>query len=194
MPVFQAAISRDEINLLPIFRYGGPIHLVRDARGAREAIAALGRERVLGFDTETRAAFRKGESYPPALVQLAGSAAVYLFQLQLLRDHRWFDLVLGDGGVVKAGVNVARDLEDLRGLRRFTPAGFVELAMMSDEAGIAMNGIRGMAAVVLGCRVSKGAQRTNWASPDLSPAQLVYAATDAWICRELYLKLAGGVR
>ncbi len=188
-PAYKAAITRDEVNALPLYRYTGPIHVVSDPDQLKAAVAALRRERVLGFDTETRASFRKGESYPPALVQLAGSNAVYLFQLHRLPNSKWFEWILGDARIIKSGVSIDRDIKELRALHAFHPAGFVELAKLSDQAGIVCNGMRGLAAVVLGCRISKGAQRSNWAQADLTPAQLAYAATDAWISRKLYLRL-----
>jgi ribonuclease D len=192
-PAYKAAITRDEINALPLYRYTGPIHVVNEPDQVKAAVEALRRERVLGFDTETRASFHKGESYPPALLQLAGSDAVYLFQLGKLPNRKWFEGVLGDARIIKAGVSIDRDLKELRELHAFDPAGFVELAKLSDQAGITCNGMRGLAAVVLGCRISKSAQRSNWAQPDLTPAQLAYAATDAWISRKLYLRLAEAV-
>jgi ribonuclease D len=186
---YRPAITREEINALPLYRYTGPIHVIGEPGQVKAAVAALRRERVLGFDTETRAAFHKGESYPPALVQLAASNAVYLFQLRALPNLAWFERVLGDAGVIKAGVSIGRDLKELQALHAFEPAGFVELAEMSDAVGVTSNGIRGLAAIVLGCRISKNAQRSNWGQPALTPVQIAYAATDAWICRKLYLRL-----
>ena len=46
-----------------------------------------------------------------------------------------------------------------------------------------------MAAIILGSRVSKTQQLSNWEAEALSEAQQMYAATDAWVCREMYLKL-----
>jgi ribonuclease D len=188
-PASGRSITREEINALPLYRYSGPVHVVAAPDQVEAAVAALRRERVLGFDTETRASFHKGESYPPAVVQLAASDAVYLFQLRKLPNRQWFKGLLGNPAIIKAGVSIARDIKELRELHAFEPAGFVELAKLSDQAGIACNGLRGLAAVVLGCRISKSAQRSNWAQTDLTPAQITYAATDAWICRKLFLRI-----
>jgi ribonuclease D len=189
-PRFRSEISREEINRLPIARYDGPVRMITSADGARAAIRELKREKVLGFDTETRAAFRKGESYPPALVQLAGEGAVWLFRLNRLAGLGGLARILSQPGVVKAGVALERDIKELREVRRFKPAGFVELEKLSDYRGIAANGLRGLAAIVLGVRISKGAQRSNWARARLSEKMIQYAATDAWACREIYLRLA----
>jgi ribonuclease D len=190
-PPFAAALSKDEINRLPIGRYQGPVSLVTSEEQARRALAALSRERVLGFDTETRAAFRVGESYPPALVQLAAEKEVYIFRLAGLRKLGGLPGLLSSPSIVKAGVSLAYDLKKLRELREFQPAGFVELEKLTDRFGIKANGLRGMAAIVLGIRISKGAKCSNWSSPRLSREQINYAATDAWACREIYVRLAG---
>ena len=187
---FRSEISREEIALLPMGQYGGPVCVVRSDAQAAAAVRRLQRERVLGFDTETRAAFRKGESYPPALVQLAATRVVYLFQLHSLTGLGGLEAILSAPDIVKAGVSLAYDLRKLNEVRPFAPAGFVELQQMTDQLGIRNNGVRGLVAIVLGFRISKGAQRSNWALPRLSRAQIAYAATDAWACREIYLRLA----
>ena len=189
---FPATLSKEEINRLPLGGYRGPVQLVASEEQARSALAALAAERVLGFDTETRAAFRVGESYPPALVQLAAERAVYIFRLSGLRRLGGLGAVLANPRIIKAGVSLAYDLKKLRELCPFGPAGFVELEKLTDQHGIKANGLRGMAAIVLGLRISKGAKCSNWSRPRLSPEQISYAATDAWACLEIYLRLAGG--
>jgi ribonuclease D len=184
-----AALSAEEVNRLPLGRYRGPVRIVTTPAQVRKALRALGRERVLGFDTETRAAFRKGESYPPALLQLAAADAVWLVRLNRLKGLGGFAPLLSDGAVLKTGVALERDVKELRELEEFEPGGFLELEKLSDEHGVVANGLRGMAACVLGLRVSKGAQRSNWARGRLSDKQIEYAATDAWICRQIYLRL-----
>jgi ribonuclease D len=191
-PGFRAKMSPEEINRLPQATCPCRLTVVSAAGQARAAVRGILAERVLGFDTETRAAFRKGERYPPALVQLAGEKTVWIFQLARLAGLGGLGRVLSDAGVVKAGVALERDIKELRGVKRFSPAGFVELEKLSDERGVAANGLRGLAAAVLGVRISKSAQRSNWARSRLSDKQLRYAATDAWACREIYLRLTAG--
>lgn len=187
---FVENITKEELNNLPLGRYDGPVHLVRTTQEAEQAVAELSRERVLGFDTETRAAFRAGESYPPALVQLAGERAVYLFQLRGLQALGGIGPLLANHSIVKAGVSLGYDLKKLRELHEFHPSGFVELEKLTDNFGIAANGLRGMAGIVMGIRISKSAKCSNWSVPRLSREQVCYAATDAWVCREIYVRLA----
>ena len=186
---FQASISADELNALPLGRYEGPVKLIVSDEEARTAVHTLKRERVLGFDTETRAVFRKGESHPPALVQLAAAHAVYIFRLHHLADLGGLSVIFSNPHIVKAGVALQFDLRKLNDLHAFRTAGFVELQKATDHAGIRSNGLRALAGIVLGVRISKSAQCTNWSRPDLTPVQLNYAATDAWVCREVYLRL-----
>ncbi len=186
---FRSEISREEILELPLARCRSEIKLVRTAADAGRAVASLRREKVLGFDTETRAAFKKGESYPPSLVQLAGAGTVYLFMLNHLKELGGLEKVLSSPRIVKTGVALGRDVKELREIKEFEPAGFAELEKVSDERDVAANGLRGLAAIVLGLRISKGAQRSNWARPELSDKMIQYAATDAWACREIYLRL-----
>jgi len=185
----RVSISRDEINQLPLFKYEGQIHLIQTDSQASVAVSELRRERVLGFDIETRPTFRRGESYPPALMQLAGNSAVYVFQLLQLQDLKWFNDLFSDAGITKAGISLDYDIKKLRERQDFHAAGFVELSELSDKAGIQNNGLRGLAAILLGFRISKRAQRSNWSRPDLTREQMIYAATDAFICREIYLRL-----
>lgn len=185
-------ISKEEINRLPIGRFQGPVHLITSDEAAGRALATLSGEQLLGFDTETRAAFRVGESYPPALVQLAGEREVFIFRLASLKSLAGLTALLADPRVVKAGVSLAYDLKKLREMREFQPGGFLELEKLTDRFGIAANGLRGMAAIVLGIRISKSAKCSNWSSPRLSQEQIAYAATDAWACREICVRLTGG--
>jgi len=183
------APSRQEINLLPLKRYEGPVEVIRDDGRLRAAMAGLQGERVLGFDIEVRPTFKSGDHFPPALVQLAGARSVYLVQLREVRDLGPLSGLFADPEVAKAGVAVSGDVAKLHEVMRFVPAGFVELGKMAARVGIQASGVRTLAAQLLGLRVSKGAQCSNWERAELTPAQVRYAATDAWVCREIFLGL-----
>jgi len=186
---FEPDLTHEQVMALPRCRYEGPIHLIQSPAQLPEALPALWQERVLGFDTETRAAFRKGEAYPPALIQLATAQAVWLIQLHSFTSLDGLADLFSSAAHLKAGVGLDHDLRKLREIYDFKPAGFVDLAKMSDKVRIRANGLRGLAAHVLGRRVAKQAQCTNWARTQLTDQQLRYAATDAWISREIYLAL-----
>lgn len=173
---------------LPVLRYTGRTHLVTDAADLSRAARAIERERVVGFDTETRPTFRKGQNHLPSLVQIATSRSVYLFQLARLDCSRALAEVFGDVRIVKAGVAIGRDLTDLQKIFQFRPANILDLGDVAARHGLKQTGMRNLAGLFLGGRVAKGARTTNWARPELTAAQLCYAATDAWVCRELYLR------
>lgn len=187
-PVAQH-ISKAEINQLPMRHYEGPIHLIKTADDARRAAEELRMESVLGFDTETRAAFRVGESYRPSVLQLAGSKDVFVFQIELTGLIPELCEILSCPKIVKAGVAIRGDLKELHKLASFESEGFVELANYAKKAKIKNLGLRGLGALLLGFRISKGEQVSNWAKRDLSPSQIKYAATDAWVGREIYLRM-----
>ncbi len=182
-------LSKSDINLLPLKKYAGPVEIIDGDERLRTVMPGLHAEKVLGFDIEVRPTFKSGDHFPPALVQLAGKSRVYLLQLKKISDLSPLAALLADGRVVKAGVAIAGDITCLHEVMRFTPAGFVELGKMAGKKGFRANGVRTLAAQALGFRISKGAQCSNWERSQLAPAQVVYAATDAWVCREIYLFL-----
>ncbi len=188
-PGFDRRMTKDEINACPVTRWEGPVELVRSAGELAAAVRALEQESVLGFDTETRPAFTKGRKYSPSLLQLAAADRVFLFQLRRCGPAKPLLALLADPGIVKAGVSLAYDLRELQSLAPFQPAGFAGLGRMARQRGIKNQGLRGLAAVLLGIRISKSAQTSNWARDELSRRQIRYAATDAWVGREIYFRL-----
>ena len=188
-PGFERRMSKEEINEIPIRKWEGPVEVVSSLPELDRVVGRLRQESVYGFDTETRPAFKKGQKYLPSLLQLATEECVYLFQLKSLGLPEELAGLLADPARTKAGVSLAYDLKELQRLSDFIPAGFVGLGRLSRKKGIKNNGLRGLAAVALGIRISKSAQTSNWAKERLTQAQIRYAATDAWIGRELYLKL-----
>lgn len=184
-------MGREEINACPIHSYDGMIHLVRTPEELAAALRLLEEETLLGFDTETRPSYHKGQSFPPALLQLAGEQAVFLFQLKHLGLPTGLRKILAEPRIIKAGVALAHDLSELRKLAPFAPAGFVDLGRLAREMGLKNHGLRGLAALLLGFRIAKSTRTSNWARDTLDPGQIRYAATDAWVGRELYLQMKG---
>jgi len=182
------AISRDDVNALPIRRWDGAVQVVSGAHDAAAALARIREETVVGFDTETRPAFRAGESYLPSLAQVATAHAVYLFQVGHREVAAAVAEVVASERIVKAGVGVADDLKSLRKVIEFTEKSIVDLGSAAKRSGHKQSGVRNLVALFLGYRIPKGAKTTNWARSRLSEQQITYAATDAWACRELYLE------
>lgn len=181
------AISREDLNELPVRRYEGKVEFVDTAAALAAAADDIRGERVTGFDTETRPAFSKGESYLPSLVQVATANCVYIFPLRLPDTHAVLARLLQAPGTAKSGVALAYDLRTLRQVFPFSENGVVDLGIVAKRNRYDQTGVRNLAGIFLGYRIPKGAKTTNWAAPQLTPAQIIYAATDAWVCRELFL-------
>lgn len=187
-PELRRVVSKEEINALPIGRYEGRVVLVSTPAELDAALADLAAERAVGFDTETRPAFRPGERYLPSLVQFATANAVYLFQLSRMDFAASLARVLGASTPLKVGVSVADDLKSLREVFPFEPQGVLDLGEVARRAGLKQTGVRNLAGLFLGFRIPKGVKTSNWSAKTLTAQQVGYAATDAWACRELWLK------
>ncbi|MGH8737813.1 MAG: 3'-5' exonuclease [Burkholderiales bacterium] len=182
------SISREAMSELPIRRYEGPVCLVEGPADLERALQDLRGESVVGFDTETRPAFRPGESYLPSVVQLATADAVYLLQVQRQDYSAAMREIFSSDKILKAGVSVADDLRSLKKLFEFEERTVVDLGKLAKRHGLKQTGVRNLTGLFLGTRIPKGAKTTNWAARRLTPQQITYAATDAWACRELYLR------
>lgn len=182
-------LSRDDINALPLFHYEGRINLARSAEDVEEAVARLSRESVLGFDTETPPSFRKGKSYSPTLVQLAGANEVWLFHLKWQPLGTGLISLFENPDIIKTGVAVHDDMRFLAKITPFTPQAVVDLSEIARRNRVENRGLRGLAAAFLQLRISKGEQCSNWGNSELSPRQIRYAATDAWASRAVYLSM-----
>ena len=187
-PEAAHSISREEMIELPIRRYEGLVRLVETSPDLQQAMQDICQECVIGFDTETRPAFRPGESYLPSLVQFATAGAVYLVQVQQQDYSAAMREIFSSEKVIKAGVSVADDLRNLKKLFEFEERAVVDLGKVARRHGLKQTGVRNLAGIFLGARIPKGAKTTNWAARRLTPQQIAYAATDAWACRELYLR------
>lgn len=181
-------ISKAEINELPLIAWEGEIRILETVEAMETAVAKLTGETHLGFDTETRPTFKKGDYYPPALIQLATSDCVYLFRISKTETFEPLLSLLESPDILKTGVAIKDDVKELRAMKDFNPGGFVEIADITVKLGYENRGLRALAGLLLGGRISKAAQVSNWARPELDNKQIRYAATDAWISREIYCK------
>jgi len=184
------AFSKDDINAMPLRRYDGEIMVVRSNSELDTALADIAREPLLGFDTETRPVFKKGRKPgPPSILQLATAKCTYVIQINIVGLDNGLSDILSDKSIIKTGVAVRDDILGLQKHAKFKPSGFIDLSNITASAKMQTHGLRNMAANLLGFRISKSAQCSNWAKDKLTPQQVNYAATDAWVSRELYLAL-----
>jgi ribonuclease D len=186
LPVEKRKISKAEINELPLIAWEGEIQILESAEEMEAAASILANESHLGFDTETRPSFKKGDYYPPALIQLATEHCVYLFRISETETFDPLLPILESPDILKTGIAIKDDVKELRAMEDFTPSGFIEVADITVKLGYENRGLRALAGLLLQGRISKAAQVTNWARPKLDNKQVRYAATDAWISREIY--------
>lgn len=186
------SISPEEIGNLPLRAYSGKVELIRNAEDLPSVMAEIRRHEVVGFDTETRPSFRKGQLFKVSLMQLAVPNHVFLIRLQFTGITRELVSFLESGDILKTGVGIRDDLHALNRLQPFNPAGFVDLVPLARDAGLKVESVKKLTGLVLGFRISKSAQTSNWEARNLSQKQIEYAATDAWVCLELYHKLTVG--
>jgi len=186
---YRGKFSKEDINILPLGSWHGETILVTDEQTAEQAVAEMRKEQVLGFDTESRPAFRKGNYYLPSLIQIGTTERVYIFLLNKMAFPECLKSVFEDPTILKSGVAVRDDVKDLKKVAHFEPRGFIDLGVVALNLKLDTHGLRNLAAKFLGIRISKSARCTNWANPRLTPAQINYAATDAWISRELFLAM-----
>lgn len=182
-------ISKEEIARLPLVQYTGEIQLVRTQKELKQAVKELKKETVLGFDTESKPSFNKGTMHSIAVVQLAGAEVVYLIQVKLLKDINLLNEIWRNPKILKVGIALSDDVKKLKELADFTAKGFLDISSLTKKVGISNTGLRALAGIFLKKRISKSAQVSNWAKEELSPQQIYYAATDAWISRELYMQV-----
>lgn len=183
------SISKEELNELPVSAFMGKIVLVEQESDVKKAIHFLNNQQRLGFDTETRPTFKKGRMNKVALLQLSTDDTAFLFRLNKMGLSKDLTGVLSNPCIVKTGVAIKDDLKDLRALTDFEPAGFVELQEKVKEFEIENFGLKKLSGLLLGFRISKAQQTSNWEAEQLTEAQLKYAATDAWVSLGIYNKL-----
>lgn len=186
---FAPTITKDEAAALPAVSFGGEIVVVDTPEDVERACAELSSERLLGFDTESRPAFQKGVVNRIALLQLSTERRCYLFRLNRVRLDKPILKILESNKITKVGLSVAGDIRELETLHRLRPRGFVDLQKVVPAHGINELGLNKIAAIVLGHKISKAQRLSNWEAVQLTDAQRLYAATDAWVCIEIYKKL-----
>lgn len=188
---FLQHIATEQIEKLPLAEFHGEITVVeREDQVFRNSIKTLREAKVIGFDTETKPCFvARAPKNHIALLQLSTGENAYIFRLQQLGMPQELVSILTDPSIIKVGAAVRDDIHGLNWYSRFEAGGFADLQTIAEKFGIEEKSVRKMSAIILGIRVSKSQQLSNWESSKLSDAQLKYAAIDAWVCREMYIKL-----
>ncbi len=182
-------ITSDEINILPLKTFEGKTVVINEAAQVDKAIREVEKYEVVGFDTETRPSFKRGQFYHVALLQLAIPNKVFLIRVNHTGVTEDMARLFQNESIIKTGVGIRDDLKALQKLRPFEPAGFLDLSTLAKQASLQVESVKKLTALLLGFRISKSAQTSNWEAPTFTQKQIEYAATDAWVCLELYEKL-----
>ncbi len=188
---YAKTITSQELEQMEFASFSGSIQVIQDeGEEFDKAIRYLQSQRMIGFDTETKPCFvPKVPRNKMAILQLSGEEKAFIFRLHQVGVPKRLAALLANEKVLKIGAAVHDDIKGLREYCDFQPGGFVDLQKLAGNYGIEEKSVRKMAAIILGLRVSKSQQLSNWESVQLSDAQLRYAAIDAWICLEMFKKL-----
>lgn len=179
-------LSKNEINSFPQIKFNGDVEVLSSNDNVQAAVNYLMNYDLIGFDTETKPTFVKGPLNPPSIMQLACIDKVYIFQLDNESLYKKLFPILSNENITKCGVSVDRDLIELMYLSPFDPLSFVDLGNIARDYDVPHHGLRGLVAMFLKHRISKGAQISDWSKTVLSQSQITYAATDAWISLKLF--------
>ena len=188
---FKESITPEEIESLELISFPGEIKIITESGAAfDDAIEDLAASRIIGFDTETKPVFQPhAPRCPTALLQLSNEDTAYLFRLHTLGVPAPLADILASPSITKVGAAVADDVRGLQHYNRFEAARFMDLQRFAEAYGITDKSVKKLTGIILGRRVSKAQQLSNWEASTLSYAQQLYAATDAWICLMMYKAL-----
>jgi len=187
--MYRETISKEELSELPLKQFEGEIYLVETKEDYRFAIDYLKNQKTLGFDTETKPAFKRGVINTVALLQLSTNDKAFLFRLYRTGLTNGIKGILENPEIKKIGVAIRDDIRTIQKLMPFHPGGFVELQDHVKHFGIENSGLKKITGIVLGFRISKSQRLTNWEAEELTEAQQNYAATDAWVAYCIYHSL-----
>lgn len=189
---YPESITAEELEKYELSWFKGEIAVVEDMKSFNFVFPRLLGSEVLGFDTETRPSFRRGRKNKVSLIQLANDELACLIRINKIGIPPELIKLLASQNVIKAGVAVHDDIRFLKRVKGFNPSGFVDLQKFVRNYGIEVSGLKKLSAIVLGFKISKRQQVTDWEAEQLTDAQKVYAATDAWVCHQIYKKLVNG--
>lgn len=182
-------ITKKEINEYPTEKFEGKVILVDDKKHVEEAVSEIMKHEVVGLDTESRPVFRRGQYHHVSLIQIAIPNMVYLFRINKTGLTDELVHIFSRKEIMKVGVALYDDIKDLKRIRYFEHQSFVDVSHYTKPLEIVNTGARSLAAIFLGFKISKAQQTSNWENEVLTKEQISYAATDAWVCLELYQKL-----
>lgn len=188
------SIDKQAINEMPRVTFQGRIHIIDAISQVKSAVTALRSATIVGFDTETRPSFHRGERHQVALLQLSTDSDAFLFRVNKTGIPAPIKDFLEDPDIIKVGLSTNDDFHQLN--RRepdLHPVAFAELQQIVTQYHIVDMSLQKIFAILFQQKISKGQQLTNWEAPQLTSAQQQYAAIDAWACLHIYNYLNTGL-
>ena len=186
------SIDKEAINQMPRVSFQGRIHVIDAISKVKSAVAALRTAAIVGFDTETRPCFKRGERHNAALIQLSTDTDAFLFRINKTGIPEILKQFLEDPSCIKAGLSTTDDFHQIARLTDFHPAGFIEIQQLVKRFEITDMSLQKIYAILFQHKISKSQQLTNWEAPQLTEQQQCYAAIDAWACLRIYNYLKAG--
>ena len=186
---YQAKIEKEQIVNLPIAKTNCEIVVIDNAQLVDEAVSELYMSDIVGFDTETKPSFARGKMNKVALLQLSTETKCFLFRLQKIGKNEKLKEFLESEKITKIGLALKDDFRMLNRWMKVSPKNFIELQTFVRKFGIEAMSLQKIFAIIFVQKISKREQLSNWEANVLDRAQQMYAATDAWACRQIYLKL-----
>ena len=189
MKILFKKFDKREITGLPKVLFQGRIITIITPGETEKAVDYLLSQKILGFDTETRPSFKKGQRYEVSLLQVSTYDTCFLFRLNLTGITPAIIRLLEDKKVVKVGLSWHDDLLQLHRRAEFKAGNFVELQDVAEKFGIEDKSLQKLYANLFHMKISKVQRLSNWEQTILRDAQKLYAATDAWTCIKIYEEL-----
>lgn len=189
---FSISISKEQLSEFPTVEFPGTITVVETLPDALEILKNLYSCQVVGFDTETRPNFRKGQTNTVSLVQISTLDRCYLFRINKLGLFKELRDFIESPDVMKIGLSLRDDFHVLHRIENFEPANFVDLQTVVKKFNISDSSLQKIYGIIFNERISKSQRLSNWEAEQLTPGQQTYASIDAWACLRIYLHLKDG--
>lgn len=182
-------ITKEEISTLPLEEFTGRIIVIQTKTEADKAVEYLMKYNIVGFDTETRPSFRKGQYYKVSLIQVSTDDTCFLFRLNYIDFPESLKQFLSNPDIIKIGLSLRDDFGALRKRSSVEPVNFIDLQSIVGSYGIDAASLQKIYAILFKKKISKGQRLSNWEADVLTEPQKKYAALDAWACLTIYKHL-----
>ena len=178
-------IHKEDVSNYPLIVFDGVIHVVETKKDVIKYCKIIAQSDVVGFDTETKPAFKKGVSYNISLLQLSVRDSVFLFRIDKVGFMKEIVDILSSPNIKKVGIDIKNDISALKKIKLFEPCNFIDLNALALKCGFKSIGAVKLSIMLLGYRISKKQRLSDWSSNQLTESQQKYAAIDAWICPKI---------